>query len=68
MKSTKEVKGKVSTASSGPTVNKKVTKLVPIKKNGKDSRVVYDEIEDDPALYAYKERDSILDYYDDEED
>ena len=67
MKSTKDARGKVSTTSSVPAV-KKVTKLVPIKKNGKESRVKYDEIEDDPALYAYKERDSILDYYDEEED
>ncbi len=67
MKSTKEVRGKVNNQNSGESA-RKVTKLVPIKKNGKESRVKYDDLDDDPALYSYKERDSILDYYDEEED
>ena len=66
MKSTKEVKGKGSNLNSGDS-SRKVTKLVPIKKNGKESRVVYDE-EEDSSTYAYKKRDSILDYYDEGDD
>ncbi len=65
MKPTKEVRGKVSNHNSGDVI-RKVTKLVPIKKNGKESRVKYED--EDLDLYSYKERDSILDYYDEEED
>lgn len=50
---------------------KKGTKLPPIKKSGKDRHNLYSELnddEDDELSYDSKKRESILDYYDDEEE
>ena len=47
---------------------KKATRLEPIKKSGKDKKVVIeDEDEDDDIVYRPK-RESILDFYDDRDD
>ncbi len=49
---------------------KKTVKLPPIKKSGKEKHALYgslDEDEDDPEV-EYQKRESVLDYFDDEEE
>ncbi len=48
---------------------KKAVKLPPMKKSGKERHYLYNELDDeeDPEL-DYRERESILDYFDDEEE
>ncbi|MCD7969845.1 MAG: hypothetical protein LUF87_05775 [Alistipes sp.] len=55
----------------GDDVIKKAVKLAPIKKSGKERHMIYSSLEDedeDPELMAYAKRESVLDYFDDEEE
>lgn len=45
---------------------KRAAKLEPIKKNGKD-RIALDAEDDDELLTDYRKKESILDYYDDDD-
>ena len=48
---------------------KKAVKLSPIKKSGKDKHYLYSELDDEDDMELdYRKRDSILDYFDDEEE
>lgn len=66
MKSVKDFRIK-SGAYDSADFGKRATKLPPMKKSGKD-RITFDQ--DDDELYdtGLTKRESILDYYDDEED
>lgn len=48
---------------------KKAVKLPPMKKSGKDRHNLYSELEEEDDLELdYREKDSILDYFDDGEE
>ena len=48
---------------------KKAVKLSPIKKSGKDKHYLYSELDDEDDMELdYRKRNSILDYFDDEEE
>jgi len=63
---------RVATDSFGPEdVLRKATKLPPLKKSGKEKKSFYREVEeddDDLDLKLLHKRESVLDYYDDEEE
>lgn len=68
MKSSKEFRGKSNDFDSGDLV-KKAIKLEPIKKSGKEKHSLFSELEDDDLeLDSYKKRESVLDYFDDEDE
>ncbi len=46
---------------------KKAAKLEPIKKSGKEKRAYIRELEDGELELTYRKRESVLDYFDDEE-
>jgi len=47
---------------------RKASRLTPAKKNGKEKRSFYRELEDDEGLdFTLTKRESVLDYYDDED-
>ena len=69
MKSNKEFRG--AYAGSGPDdVMKKAVKLPPLKKSGKEKHQMYSALDEDDDLdiYEHRERESVLDYFDEEED
>ena len=50
---------------------KRAAKLEPLKKSGKEKRTIYSRLEEedeDAELLALRKKDSILDYFDDEEE
>lgn len=52
-------------------MTRKAVKLPPIKKSGKEKHLMYSSLEDDSdddELDMYKQKESVLDYYDDEEE
>lgn len=52
-------------------VLRKAVKLAPIKKSGKDRHMMYSELEeevDDEYITSYKQRESVLDYFDDDDE
>lgn len=51
-------------------VMRKAVKLAPMKKSGKDRHTMYNGIEDDEDEFLddYKQKESVFDYYDDEEE
>lgn len=57
-------------AFAGDDLLRKATKLEPIKKSGKEKRTIYSELEseDEIDLLTIKKRDSILDYFGDEDE
>lgn len=68
MKSIKDVRVKNDSFDSGDLM-KKAMKLEPIKKSGKERHTMYGELdEEDPSLYDYRKRESVLDYFDDGEE
>lgn len=67
MKSTKDLRtiNRVDSENSA----RRATKLPPIKKSGKEKHYLYGDLDDEEDLDAdYKQRESVLDYYDDEEE
>lgn len=46
---------------------RKAAKLEPNKKSGKERHYMMDDLEDDDLQLDYKKRESVLDYFDDEE-
>lgn len=69
MKSYKGFPGKQENAPREDVI-RKAAKLAPNKKSGKDKHFIYgdiDDTDDDADLGDYKKRESILDYFDDEE-
>lgn len=68
MKSVKEFRGKPHALEAGDS-GKRVVKLAPIKKSGKERHAMYNDVEEDLDLMEYQtKRESALDYYDDEEE
>ena len=69
MKSTNDFRAKSSGFDPDDSI-KKAKKLDPIKKNGKEKRSFYNDFDEDEDedLDSYKKKESILDYFDDEED
>lgn len=65
MKSTKDLR-----ATSKPEDSlRKAAKLEPIKKSGKERHQMLEELDDDDVeLETYKKRESILDYFEDDEE
>ncbi len=65
MKTNKDFRG----AEQDPDVLQRGTKLAPIKKSGKERHALYSELEedDDDMQFSASKRESVLDYYDDEE-
>jgi len=50
---------------------RRAAKLSPIKKSGKDKRTIYSQMDDDEAdaeLLALRKQESVLDYFDDEQE
>ncbi len=48
---------------------KKPMKLEPIKKSGKERHQIYGDLDDEEMeLDSYRKRESVLDYYDDQEE
>ena len=64
MKSTKDFR-----TAGGDDTTRKATKLVPIRKSGKERHSLYkslgDDEEDDAELLTLRKRESVLDYLDD---
>lgn len=69
MKPNKEFRGK-SNANAADDVVKKAAKLPPIKKSGKEKHMIFSSLEeeDDFELQSYRKKESVLDYFDDEEE
>ena len=69
MKSGKEFRGRQGVAPSTEDSLKRAQKLQPNKKNGKERHSILNELdeEDETDLDDYKQRESVLDYLDDDE-
>ena len=69
MKSTKDFRIKQQSFDSEDSM-KRAAKLEPIKKSGKEKRAIYsqlDDEDDDAELLALRKKESVLDYFDDDE-
>ena len=70
MKSNRGFRHKASDGGSEDLL-RRAAKLSPIKKCGKDKRTIYSQMDDDEAdaeLLALRKQESVLDYFDDEQE
>ena len=66
MKSNRGFRHKASDGGSEDLL-RRAAKLSPIKKSGKDKRTIYSQMDDDELL-ALRKQESVLDYFDDEQE
>lgn len=69
MKSNRGFRHKASDGGSEDLL-RRAAKLSPIKKSGKDKRAIYSQMDDeaDAELLALRRQESVLDYFDDEQE
>jgi hypothetical protein len=66
MKSNGNLRTNTASAGTEDTL-RKAAKLEPIKKSGKEKRAYIRELDDGDLELSFRKRDSVLDYFDDEE-
>lgn len=71
MKSEKSFRGSPNGSYDSEYLNRKAVKLDPIRKSGKERHSLYEELDEETEAFefdTFRKKESILDYFDDDEE